>query len=130
MPETRKWPRFLPRAGANIKITIGQPMTPMLRPLIDEWRDISSASAGELGVGGEWAASDKSASEEEQRSLRSEGRLADGRERDIRIKLTAIMQEEVRKMGEKIEEEEGKFARGEWTQSRVFDPSLPPKPPR
>lgn len=134
MPETRKWPRFVPRAGAKITITIGQPINHLLQPLIDEWRDIAASSSETLGVGGEWrSSSDEKGGDEiqgaNQRTVREEGRLADGRERDIRMKLTAVMQEQVRKLGEQVEEEEGKFGRGEWTQSRVYDPAAPIKPP-
>lgn len=37
MPETRGWPRFLPRLGAEIDVVFGEPITHRVRPLLDRY---------------------------------------------------------------------------------------------
>jgi monolysocardiolipin acyltransferase len=102
-------------------MTVGEPITDKIQPLVDRWRDIQASEKGTLGVGGEWKPESGEVDLEEdrrQRQIRGQGRLADGREEEIRKQIVAILQEEVRKLGERVEEREGRFERGEWTQSR------------
>ena len=117
MPETRGWPRFLPRLGARISITIGQSLTPMIRPLVTEWRKVAETQAGTVGIGGQWKEEDGSPPSEHQRRTRDQGVLADGKEKEMRIKICEVLQESVRKLGVAVEEEEGRFERKEWCQS-------------
>jgi monolysocardiolipin acyltransferase len=104
-------------------MTVGEPITDKIQPLVDQWRDIVASEKGSLGVGGDWLpesgqSADGAEEDRRQRQVRGEGRLADGREQEIRQQIVSILQEEVRKLGERVEEKEGRFARGEWTQSR------------
>ena len=109
MPETRRFPRFLPRAGANISVTIGSPLTEAIRPLVDEWRSLAGKEGDEVGVGGEWTGND--------REIRDRGELFEGREKAVRMKIVEVIQEGVRRLGEEIERKEGRFERAEWCQS-------------
>ena len=136
MPETRGWPRPLPRLGAKLSVTIGNPITDKIKPLVKAWRDIASKQRGAVGMGGEWGTDPKSPSPVSsqaspspksgdgsiggfgQRVIRSEGDLADGSERDIRIKICEILQKAVQELGEEVEKDEGRFVKGLWTQSR------------
>ena len=111
MPETREFPRFIPRVGARIRITIGKSLTPRIRPLIEEWRAVAEKESGAVGIGGEWSEG------KGDREVRSRGELADGREQALRIKICEILQEAVRELGEAVERKEGKFERGEWSNS-------------
>jgi len=43
MPETRGWPRFLPRLGAEIDVVFGEPITHRVRPLLNRY---AASSAG------------------------------------------------------------------------------------
>ena len=113
MPETRGFPRFLPRPGARIRITIGQPLTSQIKPLVDDWRGLAAKESGSAGVGGEWTGG------EAQRLERSRGELADGRERDIRVRICEVLQDAVRQLGERVESDEGRFDKGMWSQSRA-----------
>lgn len=121
MNEYRTYPRSIPRPGGRLSMTIGEPITAKIQPLVDRWRDIQASEKGTLGLGGEWKAESGEANPQEdkrQRTVRGQGRLADGREEEIRKQIVAILQEEVRKLGERVEAREGRFERGEWTQSR------------
>lgn len=118
MPETRTFPRFFPRFGARISITIGQPITSKIQPLVDRWRDIASQEGGTVGIGGDWDPEGNSVGGDKQREVRSRGDLAGGKEEETRIKITDVLQEEVRLLGEEVERREGRFDRGEWSQSR------------
>jgi len=111
MPEDRKFPRFVPRRGDRLSVTIGQPITSSIKPLVDDWRDIAAREPGTAGMGGEWTA------REGQRLERSRGDLADGQEREVRVKICDLLQDKVRELGEKVEREEGRFERGVWSQS-------------
>ena len=73
-----------------------------------------------MGVGGDWGGSTPDAAAGgafAERLTRSAGRLADGRERDVRVEIARVIQEEVQRLGEAVEREEGRFERGEWAQS-------------
>ncbi len=112
MPENRRFPRFIPRPGARISITIGQPLTSKIKPLVDDWRGIAEKEPGSAGIGGEWTAG------EGQRQERSRGDLADGKEIEVRKKICEMLQEGVRDLGERVERDEGRFEKGLWCQSR------------
>ena len=111
MPEDRRFPRIVPRPGARLSITIGQPVTSRIKPLVDDWRSAAGREPGTAGVGGEWTAG------EGQRHERSRGILADGKEREIRLKICEMVQNSVRELGEKVEKNEGRFERKIWSQS-------------
>ena len=117
MPETRTFPRWLPRRGGKVTITFGRPITDRIKPLIDEWRRVAEAQRGTVGLGGEWEKEGESPSGEEQKKVRDAGRLANGEERSLRVRICEVIQESVRKLGESVEREEGRFERGEWCQS-------------
>ncbi|ORX39877.1 hypothetical protein BD324DRAFT_615344 [Kockovaella imperatae] len=117
MPEPRSVPKWLPRRGGKVTVTYGQPVTDRIRPLIDEWRRLAGNQQGTVGVGGVWEKQGSSPSGQEQRRTREAGRLADGHERTLRIKICEVLQESVRKLGEAVERGEGRFERGEWCQS-------------
>ena len=118
MPETRGFPRLLPRRGAKVIVSFGQPITDRIRPLIDEWRRIaSSQGGGTVGIAGDWEREGKSPNGHTQRRVREAGRLADGAERTLRIKICELLQDSVQKLGATIEREEGRFERGDWCQS-------------
>lgn len=121
MPETRGWPRPLPRRGGDVSITIGQPLTPRIQPLVDEWRAIAATQQGTVGVGGEWEQREESPPGSHQREMRQAGRLAEGRERDVRIRICEALQDGIRELGRKVEGEEGRFDRGEWSHSTRND---------
>lgn len=118
MPETRGWPRAVPRRGGNVSITIGESLTSKIQPLVDEWKAVAATQTGALGIGGEWEKRGESPPGEHQRTVREAGDLADGRERDIRIRICEVLQDSVRQLGEKVEQAEGRFDRGEWSNSR------------
>lgn len=121
MNEYRGFPRPIPRPGGKVSVTIGESISHKIQPLVDRWRAIAAAEKGDLGVGGEWKAADGEARVVEdlrQREVRSRGLLAGSKEEAIRIEITAAIQEEVRKLGERVESEEGRFERGDWSQSR------------
>jgi monolysocardiolipin acyltransferase len=119
MPEPRSWPRFIPRAGARIKITYGSSITPRIQPLVDEWREIASREKGTIGIGGDWEKRGDSPKGEDQRVIRSRGDLAGGKEEEVRVKIVQELQEAVRELGEQVEGKEGRFERKEWCQSRA-----------
>lgn len=118
MPETRGWPRAVPRRGGNVSITIGDSLTSKIQPLVEEWKAVAAGQTGTLGIGGEWEKRGESPSGEHQKSVRQAGNLADGKERDIRIRICEVLQDSVRELGEKVEQAEGRFDRGEWSNSR------------
>jgi monolysocardiolipin acyltransferase len=123
MNESRKFPRLVPRTGANISLTVGQPLTSRIQPLVDEWRALAAKEDGTLGLGGEWKPDSGEATSQEdakQRQARGSGNLASGREQQVRVKITEILQEAVRSLGEEVEREEGKYDSDEWTQSRPY----------
>jgi len=119
MPETRTWPRPVPRLGAKITITYGPSLTPKIQPLVDEWRKIASREKGTVGLGGVWEKEGDSPEADEQRAIRSRGSLAGGKEEEMRIRITNEIQKAIREMGEVVEEKEGRYARKEWSQSRA-----------
>lgn len=106
MNENRGFPRFFPRPGATISITIGESLTPRIAPLLEAHR----AGKGNLN--------ELSARVDEAAAARSRGEDPD---RDIRVAVTAALQQGVKEIGEVVEAREGRFERGEWTQSTRID---------
>ncbi|AFR93323.2 monolysocardiolipin acyltransferase [Cryptococcus neoformans C23] len=119
MPETRGFPRFVPRPGANISITVGQPLTSQIQPLVKAWKDMASEEKGTLGIGGEWEQKVKGEglAGQQQREVRNKGQLIHGREKEVRIKIVEALQEGMRKLGQDVERREGRFKRGLWSHS-------------
>lgn len=132
MPDTRKYLRFLPRPGKSVSITVGQPITSKILPLVESWRQIAQIS-GNPGVGGKWSASARRntfdegeyalttikdaqakvnlAAQNPERQARSMGQLGNGEEERVRIKICDLLYKEVQAMGIKVEEQEGKDKR-------------------
>jgi monolysocardiolipin acyltransferase len=135
MPETRKYLRFFPRPGKKASVTIGEPITHRILPLVDRWKALAGREGGRLGVGGEWdpqrslshiptekrkelgfskvvpdAASvvDEAYREQPTRLERWRGRVAGGEEERMRIEICDVLTEEMRRLGVSVEEEEGK----------------------
>lgn len=65
MPDTRKYLRGIPRPGHKVSVTVGEPITSKIIPLMHEWRRLSRKEkssrqdqdpdrAGE-GIGGKWS---------------------------------------------------------------------------
>lgn len=117
MPETRGWPRAVPRRGGDVSITIGESLTDKIKPLVDEWRAVARTQTGTVGIGGEWEKQDESPPGEHQRRTRQAGDLAEGKERDIRIRICEALQDSLRELGQDVERKEGRFDRGEWSNS-------------
>ncbi|OCF35450.1 monolysocardiolipin acyltransferase [Kwoniella heveanensis BCC8398] len=121
MDERRGWPRPIPRPGAKISITVGQPLTSQIEPLVKSWREMAEKQVGTVGVGGDWNQESKDDHPgpvgDEQREVRGRGDLAEGRERDVRVKICDLLQEGVRKLGEDVERKEGRFEKGLWSHS-------------
>ena len=118
MPETRSWPRMVPRRGGHVSITIGESLTSRIQPLVDEWKAIAGTQSGTVGIGGNWEKLGESPPGEHQRSVRDAGTLADGKERAIRIRICEALQDSLREIGQDVERREGRFDRGEWSNSR------------
>jgi monolysocardiolipin acyltransferase len=85
-------------------------LTPRIEPLVQEWRRIAADEKKAVGLGGEWAG-------EEPKDARSQGHLARGREEELRIRITEVLQRGVEELGRSVEEKEGRFEREEWSQS-------------
>lgn len=118
MPETRGWPRVFPRRGGDVSITIGESLTAKIQPLVDEWKAVAGTQTGTVGIGGEWEKKGESPPGDHQKRVREAGDLADGKERDIRIRICEALQDSLRELGQKVEGEEGRFDRGEWSNSK------------
>lgn len=118
MPESRSWPRVIPRRGGDVSITIGQSLTSRIQPLVNEWRDIAATQTGTVGIGGDWEQRGNSPPGQHQRGMRQAGDLAEGKERDIRIRICEALQDELRGLGQQVERAEGRFERNEWSNSR------------
>jgi hypothetical protein len=124
MPDTRKYLRFLPRLGKQISITIGDPITDKISPLVDEWRRMVGVEPGKLGVGGAWRENDRIeaslgdikdaktkidlASINPERQQRASGKVAEGREESVRKRLCQLLMDELAEMGTRVETREGK----------------------
>ena len=115
-------------------MTVGQPITEKIRPLVEEWQRTTRALGTTAGVGGEWEPANgpgetaSLASEgEKTREVRGAGELAGGAEQQLRMRITALIQEEVAKLGREVEEREGRFERGEWCHSTRRE-DMPPTP--
>jgi monolysocardiolipin acyltransferase len=108
MPETRGWPRPVPRAGGNVSITIGESLTSKIQPLVQEWKRISKPHRDVATQEGE-------ASSSSRETIRDSG--LDVKERDIRIRICAALQDSVRALGVDVEREEGRFEKEEWSNS-------------
>lgn len=72
---------------------------------------MAAKEPGTAGVGGEWTGG------QGQRQERSRGDMADGKEREIRIKICEELQQGVRELGERVERGEGRFEGRTWSQS-------------
>lgn len=125
MNEHRGFPRFIPRPGANVSITIGQSISPLISPLVDSYRQTRSELDQQAPL---HTAPKELPGPTSMRNTAQDGKdYGDwpyaGREdeatRDARIAITARLQEELTKLGERVESEEGRFERGEWAQSRA-----------
>ncbi|KAL7423930.1 Lyso-phosphatidylcholine acyltransferase [Cryptotrichosporon argae] len=116
MNETRTAPRFVPRAGAAVSITVGAPLTPLVAPLVADWRRLAAGERGAVGVGGEWGG--EGFGDAEQRAVRARGELAGGQEESVRKRIVQVLQDGMARLGEDVERREGRFDRGEWSQSR------------
>jgi len=107
MPETRGWPRPVPRAGGNVSITIGSSLTSKIQPLVEEWKRVSAKHRGVSGL--------------ETQEGSTEGAVrdpnADATERDFRIRICEALQDSVRALGVDVEREEGRFGKEEWSNS-------------
>jgi monolysocardiolipin acyltransferase len=124
MPDTRKYLRFLPRPGKRISITIGDPITDKISPLVDEWRRLAKVGPGKLGVGGAWSGNERIeaslgavkdaktkvdlASSNPERRERASGQVAEGREVSVRKQICQVLTDELTAMGMRIEAREGK----------------------
>jgi len=124
MPDTRKYLRFLPRPGKRISITIGDPITHKVSPLVDEWRRLAGIGPGKLGVGGSWGGTERIeaslgavkdaktkvdlASVNPERQERASGKVAEGKEESVRKRLSQLLMDELTEMGVRIEAKEGK----------------------
>lgn len=107
MPETRGWPRPVPRAGGNVSITIGESLTSKIQPLVEEWKRISKEHRGLGGL------------ETQEGSTEAAARdpSTDAREKGIRIRICEALQDSVRALGVEVEREEGRFESKEWSNS-------------
>jgi monolysocardiolipin acyltransferase len=107
MPETRGWPRPVPRAGGNVSITIGESLTSKIQPLVEEWKKISGKHRVVSGL--------------ETEQLSTEGAVrdsgSDATEKDFRIRICEALQDSIRALGVEVEREEGRFEKGEWSNS-------------
>ncbi|WWD15915.1 hypothetical protein CI109_100339 [Kwoniella shandongensis] len=122
MPEPRNRPRFIPRPGAKLSITVGQPLTSAIEPLVSSWREMAEKESGTLGVGGDWEQGSQGTGlvGDAQREVRGKGELIDGREQQVRMKIVDVLQQGVAKLGEEVERREGRYEKGLWTQSKKF----------
>ncbi|WVR05231.1 hypothetical protein IAU60_002243 [Kwoniella sp. DSM 27419] len=121
MDERRGWPRPVPRPGAKISITVGQPLTSQIEPLVQSWREMAEKERGTVGLGGEWKSEPSEMAldveGELQRTVRSRGQLSDGKEEQVRINIVDLLQQGVQKLGQEVERKEGRFEKGLWSQS-------------
>lgn len=128
MNERRGFPRFLPRPGASVSITIGPSLTPRIAPMVDAWRASLSTTASD-SVSATPSASAAAAIEAvkpapQEPHLHGEHPHADYMRGEFdpdeaaRREITGVLQESVRALGEMVEGEEGRFERGSWSQSR------------
>ncbi|KAJ9102349.1 hypothetical protein QFC21_002749 [Naganishia friedmannii] len=132
MPDTRKYLRFLPRPGKSVSITIGQPITSKILPLVEGWKQLAQNS-GNPGVGGKWSQRARSnvqdddalalrsikdaqtkvnvAAQNPERRARSTGLSSNGEEQRIRISICDLLYKVIQDMGIKVEQQEGKDKR-------------------
>jgi monolysocardiolipin acyltransferase len=104
MPETRGWPRPVPRKGGDVSITIGESLTSRIQPVVEEWKRIASKGRRIEDV--------------KEEVGKGSGDL-DGKERDLRIRICEILQDAVRALGVDVERQEGRFESGEWSNSTI-----------
>ncbi len=144
MPETRKYLRPFPRPGKSASITIGQPITHLLEPLVERWKAMSRSEKRSIGIGGEWGKGGGEgvghvfaehrkernvpnamevvgkAMREPDRMERAHGGLAGGEEKKLRIEICDVLTEELQRLGLGVEEKEGKDRR-EWRNAVGMD---------
>ncbi|BEI88989.1 uncharacterized protein CcaverHIS019_0203510 [Cutaneotrichosporon cavernicola] len=120
MNEHRKWPRFLPRPGANVSITVGESLTPLVAPLVDAWRAglPRHPASGSEPTAPTRVESDQSALRAHQAEHADYLSGAFDPDESTRREITALLQNGLRSMGEAVESGEGRFAKQEWSQSR------------
>ncbi|KAL1409702.1 Lyso-phosphatidylcholine acyltransferase [Vanrija albida] len=99
MDEHRGFPRFVPRGGAKVSVTIGESIRPQVEAVVNAHRAQGAKPSGPTHVDGDAAAHDA--------------------DRETRIQITQMLQDAVQALGEKVETAEGRFERGEWSQSRA-----------
>lgn len=125
MNERRGFPRFLPRPGAKISITIGPSISPLIEPLVKAYKTTRAEldQQAPLHTAPKELPGPRTLSNTDQEGKNYGDWPYAGREdeatRDARIAITARLQEELTKLGERVETEEGRFERGEWAQSRA-----------
>ncbi|WVW83088.1 hypothetical protein I302_105106 [Kwoniella bestiolae CBS 10118] len=125
LDERRGWPKPIPRPGAKISITVGQPLTSQIEPLVKAWRALADKEIGTIGVGGDWKQEAVRNTDTDtlghvgdvQREMRSRGELSEGKEKEMRIKITELLQQGVSDLGREVEAKEGRFEKGLWSQS-------------
>ncbi|CAK9780101.1 acyltransferase-domain-containing protein [Cutaneotrichosporon oleaginosum] len=123
MNEYRKWPRFIPRGGATVSITVGESLTPLVAPIVDAWRAGLPRAAAPSHLSSEATAptraeSDEAALREHQDHHADYLSGAFDPDESTRREITALLQNGLRSLGEQVEGEEGRFANGAWSQSR------------
>lgn len=124
MDETRGFPRFLPRPGASISVTVGSSLTPLVSDMVQAYR----ASRAELDQAAPLHPSVKEVPGPQSiANTGQEGKAygdwpyaerEDMLTRDTRVAITNRLQEELTRLGERVEAAEGRFDRGDWAQSR------------
>lgn len=149
MPETRKYLRFFPRPFKRPTIHVGPPITHLLSPLVDKWRSLASTSTYStpgigIGIGGKWGSVQTQSLTKENLGSESDAErkveiaernqpermtrsLLNGEEKAYRMKITEILRDQVQRLGEKVEEEQGKQG-NTWRNAVVVDPSVKPLP--
>lgn len=120
MNEYRKWPRFIPRGGATVSITVGESLTPLVSPLVDAWRAglPRHATLGSEPTAPTKADSDKTALRVHQGQHADYLSGAFDPDESTRREITALLQNGLRSLGEVVEGEEGRFSRSAWSHSR------------
>lgn len=123
MNENRGFPRFIPRGGARVSITIGESITPLIAPLVETWRaNLPRASSSPSSASAPTAETKEESDADALRAhqVHHADYLSGAFDPDeaTRREITSLLQEQVRALGEQVEEEEGRFARGTWGQSR------------
>lgn len=142
MNENRTFPRFLPRPGATVSITVGQSLTPLIEPMVKSWRAglpradkppppkfAFDAPTPPVLTAETRAESDTEAVRTHQDHHADYLGGAFDPDEATRREITSLLQEKLRALGEKVEEGEGRFANGSWSHSRRKERVLSPQVP-